>query len=997
MDGYAPVVTTLPRQDGSRLDGLRTLANRVRGEVRVGLHDRMLYSTDASIYQVEPLGVVIPADRDDAVEAVRACFELGLPVLPRGGGTSLAGQCVNEAVVIDVSAACRGVWDIDHEAKACRAEAGVSVTQLNERLAASGGGRGLFFAPDPATATHATIGGCIGNNAAGSRSILYGRTSESVLGAEVCLADGTRVTLEPGAGARDPVARDLAQRVMAVCLRHEGLIRERFPKTVRRNAGYALDMILAQMDAGETDESISLAPLICGAEGTLAFTLSARLRLHPLPAATGLAVVSFASVDEAIAAVLPLLELGPSAVELLDALIMKLARENLEQRTNAEVLPGGADSDAVLYVEFRSDLPDAEAAKAAVGEKLDAVRSMFPRERVGIYEDAKSMDEAWALRKAGEPLLHAIPGDRKPVGFIEDAAVPPERLREYVRRLREIVEREGTIASYYAHASVGVLHVRPLLDLSREDDRAAMERIAVGSADLAKELGGVMSGEHGDGRARGPLLERYFGPELTGAFREIKAIFDPQNRLNPGNIVEPGAIRSIHARTRLGAERTHAEGVATYFDFSDQGGLAHAASLCNGAGVCRKTSGGTMCPSYRGTLDERHATRGRGNALRLAITGQAESLVAGGGDGESSWDDPETIATLDLCLSCKACKSECPSNVDVAKMKAEYTAQRYRRKARVPLRDRVFGNIHTVNRVAGVAPGLANLGMTLTRPLANALLGLHPERSLPRYAKPLHKQWAGDDGSLPADAPRVLLYADTFTASNEPAIGLAAKRVLEAFGYRVELFRGSDAARALISVGLLPRAIKRIDAETRALATRLVGTARPPVEAVLFCEPSCLSAVADDWLGLKCRTPEPDRRLLASRSFLIEQFLADRWDEHPCRPTIPDHAGTIHLHAHCHQKALWGADSSARLLERCFPGRVRTLDTTCCGLAGSFGYTRDRFDLSMRIGGLGVLPAARAMADGDVLVAPGASCRHQVKDGAGKRALHPVELVAKCL
>jgi len=974
---------------------LVSLANRVRGEVRLGLHDRLLYATDASIYQVEPIGVVIPADLDDAAEAVRAVAGLGLPILPRGGGTSLAGQCVNEAVVLDLSAFCRGVSAIDPAARRCRAEAGVTIEALNATLKPTG----LFFAPDPATVRQATVGGCIGNNAAGSRSIRYGRTSESVAGVEVCLADGRRVKFEAGAGSRDPVAAELARAVARVVSEHAGPIRARFPRTRRRNAGYGLDMILDQLETGASPGELNLAPLICGSEGTLAVTLVADLLLYPIPACTGLAVASFPSVDEAIAMVMPLLGLNPSAVELLDSMIIRLARENLEQRRHVELLPGGGDAEAVLYIEFQAH----DAAELA--RSLDAVRAVLPEGRVACHTDPRAMDRAWGLRKAGEPLLHGIPGDRKPVGFIEDAAVPPERLGEYVRRLREIVEREGTIASYYAHASVGVLHVRPLLDLRDPGDRDAMERIALGSADLARELGGVMSGEHGDGRARGPLLERFYGPELMEAFRRVKSAFDPENRLNPGNIVAPGPIGTIHQKTRLTAERTHHVSQPTYFDFDAEGGIAHAAALCNGAGVCRKTAGGTMCPSFRGTLDERHATRGRGNALRLAITGQF--------GGAPRWDDPETMATLDLCLSCKACKSECPSNVDIAKLKAEYTAQGHLASGRVPLKARVFGNIHAINRLAGLAPGLANLGMKLTRPAANALLGLHAARSLPEYRTPLHRRWGSTPragaGDKARTRPTVALYADTFTACNEPGVGLAAKRVLEAFGYRVELFRGSDAARAQISVGLLAEAIRRIDRETRALLPVLER-----VEAVLFLEPSCLSAVKDDWLALKAGTPLADRRRLADRSFLVEQFLDERWSDHPVRPVVSPAApmpnaeggprsgpgGTvatpdaIHLHAHCHQKALWGAGSSANLLERLFPGRVRVLDTTCCGLAGSFGYTRERFDLSMRIGELGVLPAARGLKPGEVLCAPGTSCRHQVKDGAGVRALHPVEVVA---
>lgn len=982
---------------------LIALANRVRGQVRLGLHDRMLYATDASIYQVEPMAVVIPADLDDAAAAVSACAELGLPVLPRGGGTSLAGQCVNMAVVLDLSAFCRGISGIDQDARRCRAEAGVTIDGLNAALRPTG----LFFAPDPATVKQATVGGCIGNNAAGSRSVKYGRTSESVLGVEVCLSDGRRVRLDAGAGARDPVAGELARRVAGVVGAHASLIRARFPRTRRRNAGYALDMILDQIEAGASPELLNLAPLICGSEGTLAVTLDAELRLHPIPASTGLAVVSFASIDEAIGAVLPLLELGPSAVELLDSLIITLARNNLEQRRHVELLPGGADARAVLYVEFQG------GDKGEIRAQLDRVRALFPADRVSCHTDPGAMERAWGLRKAGEPLLHGIPGRRKPVGFIEDAAVPPERLAEYVRRLREAIEREGTIASYYAHASVGVLHVRPLLDLHDPADRAAMERIALASADLAQELGGVMSGEHGDGRARGPLLERYFGPELMGAFRAIKAIFDPSNRLNPGNIVAPGPIASIHQRTRMTSNGADGSGdeahgtpggdlpraraqvsfdksddvTETFYDFDHEGGLTHAAELCNGAGLCRKTSGGAMCPSYRALLDERHATRGRGNALRLAISGRF-------GGGSARWNDPETNATLDLCLSCKACKSECPSNVDIARLKAEYTAQRYRNSGRIPLKARVFGHIHTLNRVAGLAPGVANLGMALTRPIANRLLGLHPSRSLPRFERVLRRQWAPSTST----APTVLLYADTFTAHNEPGMALDARRVLDAFGYRVELFDGSDAARALISVGLLQDAIRRIDREAPALLDRLKRA-----EAVLFLEPSCLSAVKDDWLGLRCATPLDDRRGIAERSFLVEQFLEARWDNHPRHPSfIPGDArdptgGEIVLHAHCHQKALWGASSSAAVLERLFPGRVRVLDTTCCGLAGSFGYTKERFDLSMRIGELGVLPAARELVGADVLIAPGTSCRHQVRDGAGVHALHPVEWLAATL
>jgi len=983
---HAPTPRVTP--DHALRDAARGLIASVRGEVRLGLHDRLLYATDASIYQVEPLAVVIPDSIDDAVRAIEFCRDRGLPILPRGGGTSLAGQCVNRAVVIDFSARCCALNGIDPEARACRVEPGITIADLNRELAPLG----LHFAPDPSTVRQANAGGCIGNNAAGSRSIKYGRTSENLLGVDVCLADGRRVRLDEGAALRDPIAAELTGAVADVVRTNAALIRERFPKTLRRNAGYALDTILDQLEAGDGDLSrVNLAKLICGSEGTLAVTLGAEFSLEPLPTASGLAVLAFDNLDGAMDALLPLLDLGPSAVELLDDLIIDLARTNLEHRHSLDLLPDppGKPTQAVLYVEFQ------EADAGAVTDKLERVRALAaPETGVSVSADTAEMARLWRLRAAGEPLLHGVPGERKPLGFVEDNAVPPERLGEFVKRLRAIIEREGTRGAFYAHASVGVLHVRPLLTLRDEADRERMERIAVEAADLAQELGGVMSGEHGDGRARGPLLERFYGPELMDAFRAVKAIFAPHNLLNPGNITEPGPLETIHERTRIqpGPQQVRVRQTETYFDYADQADFAHAVEMCNGAGVCRKKTGGAMCPSYMASLDERDSTRGYGNALRLAISGQS---------APGAWNDPATLETLDHCLSCKSCKAECPSNVDLARLKAEYEAQSWRTRGRPPLRKLAFGRVHTLNRLATIAPAITNLMNTLppTRAVLNRVLGLAPERTLPTFAKPLHRRWPADDPALPTDAPTVALYADTFTTHNEPEIGLAAKRVLEAFGYRVRLIPGTDAARALISTGLLPQAIRQTRRELDRLAPWIddEGT-----EAILHCEPSVLSSIADDWLTLNLDRPIEQRRRLAAKSALVETFLARRWDAHPRRPEIdPGAIDEIRLHAHCHQKALWGPGSSAELLERLWPGRVTTLDTTCCGMAGSFGYTADRYDLSLRIGELGVLPAARETRDDPrgrvVMVAPGTSCRHQIHDGAAAEALHPMTLIERSI
>lgn len=968
----------IQRAEASSPD-LSGLVSALPGRVRVGLHDRMLYATDASIYQVEPLGVVVPASIDEARRAIAWCGERRIPMLPRGGGTSLAGQGVNRAVVIDLSAGCSSLRSVDPQAQTASVDPGLTIDDLNDQIQ----GHGLFFAPDPSTARHANIGGCIGNNAAGAHSVLYGRTSDSVLGIEACLWDGATVTLDQGAATRDPTARRLAEGVADIVRRHERLIRERFPKTLRRSAGYQLDVMLQQLDeSGGNPDALNLAHLLCGSEGTLAFTLGATLRLHLLPKARGLAVLAFASVEAAIDAVVPILALRPSAVELLDDLIIDLARQNAEYRRYVELLPrtqDGSTVKAVLYVEFFS-----ERGLDEIRERFASLRDLLPDSAMETHTEQGAMANAWKLRKAGEPLLHAIPGNRKPLGFVEDNAVPPERLGEFVRRFRKLVEDEGTIASFYAHASVGVLHVRPLLNLEDREDERRMHRIALGAAHLAKELGGVMSGEHGDGRARGPLLEDFFGQELMGAFREVKSLFDPHGLLNPGNIVHPDPLESISLRTRVRPEDrplVHPQ-VETAFLFADQGGLLHAAEMCNGAGVCRKKQGGTMCPSYMALLDERHATRGRGNALRLAVTGQARP----GGD-EADWGDPETLETLRLCLSCKACKTECPSNVDIARLKAEYLHQTYRTKGSAPLQARVFGSIHRLNRMAARTPGLVNAVNRFgpTRGLINRVLGIDPRRSLPVFTRPVRRRTLAGAGG-----PTVVLLSDTFTTHNEASIAEATARILAAFGYSVEVMPVSDLGRAAVSVGLLDRAIS--DAE------RTLDRLRPWIEneavvGFVVPEPSCLSSITDDWLDLRIDRPIALRRSLAARAMLPEQFLARRWDEHPSRPVFDTPPGDLVVHGHCHQKALWGIGSTTAALERIAPGKVRVLDTGCCGLAGSFGYTADRYDLSMRIGELALFPAVRGAAEDDWLLMAGTSCRHQVKDGTGRMAMHPIEAI----
>jgi FAD/FMN-containing dehydrogenase/Fe-S oxidoreductase len=990
-----PVINHVPITTGPLdADLVRSLAAAVEGEVRVGEHDRLLYSTDASLYQVEPLAIVIPTSTDDVVRAVRWCGEHGVAILPRGGGTSLAGQCTNRAVVIDVSARCWKVLEVDGKGQTARAEAGITLDDLNDAIASTG----HFFAPDPATSKHANLGGAIGNNAAGGRSVRYGRTSENVVAVDCVLADGMQVRFEKGAALRDRRVGEITERVAGVVQRHRDAIKERFPKTIRRNAGYALDMILAQLEEPwkvSPLENVNLAHLLCGSEGTLAVTLDARVRLHPKPLARGIGVISFVTLEDAINAVKPILDMGKplglTAIEMLDDVVLDAARGNLEYRHYVDMLPGAnaekREPKAVLYVEFFAWKDDKEIDTAFDGLAvvLSSLSGVMP-DGYARHTDPASMLKAWKLRKAGEPLLHGLPGDRKPVTFVEDNAVPVENLSEFVREFKKIVARHGTIAAYWAHASVGVLHIRPLINLHDVQDRAIMQAIAVEAADLARRLGGVMSGEHGDGRVRGPLLERYFGRELMEAFREIKAIFDPQGLLNPGNIVAPGSIESITQSLRIEPKGEPLAEISTHtrFEYEREHGFGQAVEMCNGAGVCRKKTGGTMCPSYMATMDERHSTRGRGNALRLAITGQIGSANGSG----PVWNDPETLETLNLCLSCKACKSECPSNVDISKLKAEYLAKSFDASGGPTLKASVFGAVRLLGQLGSMTWPLANT-FNRTGPakwILERVLGLDQRRSVPRFCRSLESEWKN---AAAAGRPKVALFGDCFTMYNEASIGMAAKRVLEACGYEVVLANAGCCGRAKISMGLLDQAIDEIDATMERLLPLI-----DDVQAIVVAEPSCLSAIKDDWLSLRVRTPLSERQRVANKAWLVEDFVEKHWEKHPQRPQfVTGH--TPLLHAHCHQKALWGAESSAALLRRACGG-VKVLETGCCGMAGSFGYTSDRYDLSMQIGELTLFPALRKESAAPVC-APGTSCRHQIHDGAGMDAVHPIQLVAQRL
>jgi len=1014
------------------------IASIIEGEVRFRKHDRMLYATDASIYQVEPLGIVLPKNAEDVLRVIEYTRDHNLPLLPRGAGTSLAGQAVNHAIILDFSVYCNRFLSLDIENQECTVEPGTILDHLNN-LVAERSNNQLMFAPDVATSNRANIGGMIGNNSAGAHSIRFGRTVRHIKRIKAALADGSVLDFHQGAAGKNQRIHHLTTEIQNILLPIADLIMQNYPDLIRSEGGYNLGKLLDQIESStpNTFDRVNLAHLLVGSEGTLAVTLEATLNLVPRPAKSALALLAFSSLEEAVSSVAEIVETNPAAVELLDNVILDLAQKNLQtRRFVVDLMPAldkpneNKSGTAVLFVEYTGENNDEINAQL---EQLKQNRNLANHSTtLSIHTTPAEIENAWQLRKAAEPLVHAIPGCRKPVGFVEDTAVSPAQLPEFVRRFRAIVEKQNTTASYYAHASVGCLHIRPLLNLRDPLDRNTMKKIAREVADLVREFHGSFSAEHGFGRARGALLSTRFPPPIIDAITQIKHLFDPYNRLNPDNLINPQPITQ-RLRIQPSDSPLPVPEVNTFFNYNEitsnnqpasndnnnQKAFAHAVELCNGAAVCRKQSTGIMCPSYMALRDERHSTRGRANAIRLAVTGQLSPNQNHKPNQTTNtpapqWNDPETLATLDLCLSCKGCKSECPSNVDLARYKSEYLAQSFKYKHRLPLRTRLFSHIDKLNAIASAIAPLTN-SLTTVRPvraIINNLFAIDPRRSLPAFANSFHSSFRPSRQSVvpPADAtaenPTVILYADCFTNYNEPNIARAAVRVLNSFGYRVFAPRIPCCARPAISQGHLPLAQKQVARAANALheAVRQANAV-----AVIVCEPSCLASVRDDWLALKSSVPAQSLQHLAQIARLPEEFIEEKWNQHPSHPDFTFASSPpspppnrILIHAHCHQKSLWGIDSTVSLLNRIANRNkddnttIEPLDTTCCGMAGAFGYHKNHYDLSNQIGELTLFPAVRTLEHADFILTSGTSCRHQIRDATDNQIpLHPIEFIAQ--
>jgi FAD/FMN-containing dehydrogenase/Fe-S oxidoreductase len=1017
-----PLIDDSKRAAPAQIDfeALRSaLTNAIEGEVRFQRLDRALYSTDASVYQIVPLGIVIPKTRADVLATLQVCACFGVPITARGGGTSQAGQCIGAGVILDFSKYLNQILEVNAAEKWVRVEPGSVLDDLNHHVKP----HGLQFAPDISTANRATIGGMIANNSSGTHSLIHGKTIDHVLDLTVLLADGSVVEMRPldeaaleakcgqqdfeGNGYR--VVRQLAAQ-------YADEIDRRFPKILRRVGGYNLDRFTGGSSslAPRPLPLINLAHLLVGSEGTLGIVLEAKLRLVELPKAKALLVVQFTDLLEALGATPAILKHQPAAVEVMDRFILDCTKLNPEASRLRDFLEG--DPGAILIIEFYGD------TAAELPQRLDALEADLRARRFGYHHhrvtDPTAQARVWKLRTLALGLSMADKGDAKAISFVEDTAVSPEHLRDYIAEFLDVVKRHGTQAGVYAHASVGCLHVRPIIDLKTQDGVRRFQAIADEIADLVLKYGGALSGEHGDGLVRSPFQEKMFGPTLYQAFREIKRAFDPQNLLNPGKIVDAPPLAS---NLRYGSAYVTPD-VPTTFDFSADGGLSRAAELCAGVGECRKTRAGTMCPSYQATHDELHSTRGRANTLRMALTGQLDVMASRELQGpESAVTDANVFQAMDLCLECKACKSECPTNVDMARLKAEFLHQ-YHKKHGLPWRNWLFGNVARLGKWGGrFAPVSNRLARSrFGRWLHEKLLGIDRRRLPPVFASRRDRTALADflfhaPENLENRSHSVVFFADTFVRRYEPTIGLAACEILNRLGCDLhtdfdldcrnsiptppldELFPNLRCCgRPFISNGMLDHASACAAANMEWLYP--LAAAGAPIVA---CEPSCILTIKDDYPALLKGEARRQAHTVAAMCFTFEELVEQLFAEARVAGNA-DHsfrAGPkkILVQGHCHQRSLVGMGATLRLLRRIPGAEVIDIDAGCCGMAGSFGYEKEHYEISRLVGEQRLFPALRRAEADTAIVAPGFSCRLQIEHFTVRKAVHPAMLLQSLL
>ena len=963
------------------------LSGELEGEFYTDETTRLLYATDASAYREIPEAVAVPKSADDLKKLVRFARENQTSLIPRTAGTSLAGQVVGKGIIVDVSKYFTKILEFNKEESWIRVEPGVIRDELNMYLKP----HGLLFGPETSTANRAMIGGMVGNNSCGSNSVVYGSTREHVLEVKAILSDGSTTSF--GSLSLDEfhdkcegnnLESSIYKTIRSILGNYENQvgIRREFPRKSieRRNTGYALDALLdsAPFSAGGPD--FNFCKLIAGSEGTLAFITEIKLNLIPLPPReTGLLCVHFNSVDESLRANLVALRYKPSASELIDHYILECTKDNIEQNKNRFFVKG--DPGAILVIEFK------KTTRAEIEEIAESLVNELKHAGLGYHYPllfGEDTNKIWSLRKAGLGLLGNMPGDSKPVPVIEDTAVDVQDLPGYISEFNLLLKKHGLHSVHYAHAGSGEIHLRPIINLKTEEGNRMFRTIAAEIATLVKKYQGSLSGEHGDGRLRGEFIRQMVGERNYQLFREVKKSWDPQNIFNPNKIVDTPPMNTM-LRYTPGQKTPRFN---TVFRFYNQDILQHA-EQCNGSGDCRKTerSGGTMCPSFMATRNEKDTTRARANILREFLT-NSEKI--------NRFDHKEIYDVMDLCLSCKGCKSECPSNVDVAKLKAEFL-QQYHDVHGVPFRSRLIANFEKSARLGSIAPGIYNFFVTnpFTSRVIKRLSGFSVKRSMPTLAnQSLRKWWEKNLSRKPTDSKRkIYLFCDEFTNYNDAETGIKAILLLEKLGYEVVIPPHVESGRAWLSKGLL-RDAKKIANRNISLLKYLVSRDHP----LIGIEPSAILCFRDEYVDLSDDNQLADARELSKNVFLIDEFIAAEIKAGKIdKNAFTKEARLIKLHGHCQQKALSSVSHSVSILS--FPEnyRVETIPSGCCGMAGSFGYEKEHFELSMKIGELVLLPAVRNQPENVIIAAAGTSCRHQIKDGSGRKALHPAEILYDAL
>ena len=965
---------------------LTKLANQLTGELHFDSLMRTLYATDASAYQEMPLAVALPKTEADIKALIAFARKHNTSIIPRTAGTSLAGQCVGDGIVVDVSKYFTKIIEFNKAEGWVRVQPGVVRDQLNHFLKP----HGFFFSPITSTANRAMIGGMVGNNSSGTTSIVYGTTREHVLALKTVLSDGSEAVFKAIDLAtfkekqqQDNLEGKIYQHI------HEELSQQKiqqniitnFPKPAihRRNTGYAVDYLLKTQPFEGGKDHFNFCKLLCGSEGTLAFTTEIKIHVDPLPAPYDIVVAAhFESIKDSMKATQFAMQHSPTACELMDKIILDCTKDNIEQSKNRFFIEG--DPEGVLMIEFRGqDAVEAEArANALIADlKEKGLGFAFPK----VYPP--NTKKVWALRSAGLGLLSNIPGDKKATTCIEDTAVALEDLADYISDFEEMLAGFGQKSVYYAHAGAGEIHLRPVLNLKTTEGNEQFRAISLATAKLVKQYQGSLSGEHGDGRLRGEFIPMMVGDENYELFKRIKNTWDSQHLFNPGKIVNAPPMNTVMRYEPTKPTPTF----DTILDFSDTGGILQLAEKCNGSGDCRKLplSGGTMCPSYMATRNEKETTRARANTLRTFLTENTKA---------NPFDHEEIKEVMDLCLSCKGCTSECPSNVDMSSLKAEFLHQYYQTNG-VPLRAKAFANINKLNGLGAILPSISNFFLSngLTGGLMKKMLGVAPKRSLPTIQKTSLRKWYQQHAPKLAIKGefkgQVYLFCDEFTNYNDTPIGIKAIQLLTKLGYSVKIVDHPESGRAALSKGLLPMA-QKVAIENVAIFSKLISSTTP----LIGIEPSAILSFRDEYPRLVAEKDRVKAKALSKNVLLIDEFITQEIElGNITSEQFTKEKRQILLHGHCHQKALSSVNHSAWLLGLPENYSVEVIPSGCCGMAGSFGYEAEHYDVSMQVGELVLFPAVRQSKKGVIIAAPGTSCRHQIADGTGRKGLHPVEVL----